>query len=150
LSKLTADDGEKIADKLVGPPQGGRKHDHVYVKWRGRVVAFYGIRRSSHEVGHDFIPRQLHVTMHQAIGLKRCPVSKDDYFNILRMHNHLPHLKCEVCATDDFDRVVADVALVIQRKSHKFTICADCTANARRADSQIIVQLEGIVQARKN
>jgi hypothetical protein len=147
LSKLTTEHADKIANKLVGPPEGGRKHEHVYVKWRGRIVASYGIRRSSHQVGHDFIPRQIFVTTHQAIDLARCPLSREDYFAILQLHGHLPKMKCELCATEDFDREVSIRTQTYKRKSHKLTLCADCDRKAEGNDQAAWAALETVLRA---
>jgi hypothetical protein len=89
LSKLSADHAEKIARKLGAELKEGR-HQRAYIRWQGTLVAHFGIRRSSREVGHDYIPREIFVTMRQALDLARCPLSAEDYFNILRLHGRLP------------------------------------------------------------
>lgn len=49
----------------------------------GVYVGAFGIRRSRN-TGHDCIPAQIHTSMQVAIGLDRCPVSKEDYEETLR------------------------------------------------------------------
>jgi hypothetical protein len=95
LSKLKANHAERIAIKLGAKSEEGRRHGHVYITYKGKDVATYGIRRSSHEVGHDYIPRQIFITMRQAMDLARCPMSADQYFDILKMHGHLPSEESE-------------------------------------------------------
>lgn len=87
---MTAEHGDLIARKLIAERVEGRGHARVYVKWNGSVVASYGIRRGSRELPHDYISRQIFVTIRQALDLARCPMSRDEYFDVLRMHGHLP------------------------------------------------------------
>lgn len=80
---LTADHGEQIARKLQADRVESR-HVRIYVKWNGKIVASYGIRRGSREHGHDFIAKQLFIRTREALDLARCPMSRDEYFRKLR------------------------------------------------------------------
>jgi hypothetical protein len=93
MKTLTADEAEQIAKKLNAELQDRRGHKIAYVRWQGKLIASYGIRRASKEVGHDYIPRQLFITMREALGLARCPLSRDAYFNLLRTRGKLPKEK---------------------------------------------------------
>lgn len=70
--------------------QSRRKHDMAIVRYDGRIVARYGIRRARQEMGHDHIPRQLHVSRQRALALARCSLDRDGYFTILSEQGLLP------------------------------------------------------------
>lgn len=90
MKTLTQNEAQQIADKLEATIQGKRGHARVYDRWGGRIVASYGIRRSSRAVGHDFIPHQLFITFRQTVDLARCPLTKEGFFEILRSKGKLP------------------------------------------------------------
>ena len=81
---------QAIATKLKADIRRGNKHDQVIVRYDGRIVARYGIRRASRAVGHDYIPRQLHVSRQQAKDLAQCSLDRDSYFTLLRDQGMLP------------------------------------------------------------
>ncbi|MBF6571246.1 MAG: hypothetical protein IVW54_20475 [Candidatus Binataceae bacterium] len=107
------------------------------------IVASYGIRRSSHEVPHDYISKQLFISTRQAIDLARCPLSRDDYFEILRLHQRLPKMICESCRTEDFDRQVSVKVFTLDGKPHNFKLCSDCNLKAEKNDSATWGKLRG-------
>ena len=76
---LTQEHARKIARKLAAGINRGRKHDLVVIKCDGRVVGTFGIQRGSREQSHDYIPRQIGVTMRQAQDLANCPMSREEY-----------------------------------------------------------------------
>ena len=82
---MTQNHAKKIAKKLGATIGEGRRHRKVEVKYQGKIVAWFNIRRSSHENRHDFIAGQLHVQYSDAMKLADCSMSKEDYFNVL--HN---------------------------------------------------------------
>jgi hypothetical protein len=90
MKTLTANEAEQIAHKLNADLEERRGHRIAYVRWQGKIIATYGIRRGSKELGHDYIPRQIFITMREAFDLARCPLSRDEYFNRLRMRGKLP------------------------------------------------------------
>lgn len=90
MARLTTDHAEKIAGKLGIRPERGRKHDHVYIRWEGRIIASYGIRRGSRQLAHDYVAEQIFLTPREAINLARCPMSRDEYFEVLRTRGHIP------------------------------------------------------------
>ena len=81
---LTQHDARAIATKLKAEIQKNRKHDQAIVRYDGRIVARYGIRRASQEVGHGYIPGQLHISRQQALALAQCSLDRDGYFALLR------------------------------------------------------------------
>ena len=88
--KLTQEHARAIAKKLKADIEPKRKHDQVIVRYDGSIVAYYGIRRSSRAVGHDYIPEQLHVSSRQAKDLAQCSLDRDSYFTLLRDQGMLP------------------------------------------------------------
>ncbi len=75
-----------IARKPDAKIEKKRKYDSAIIRHEGQIIARYGIRRSSHDVSHSYVPRQIHVSPAEAESLARCSLGKDDYFNILREH----------------------------------------------------------------
>ena len=88
-SLLTADSALTIANKLEAEISEGRKHTNVVVRVRGTYIGRFGIRRGS-SVGHDYIPRQIHATMKEALGLARCSLNRADYERMLKERGKLP------------------------------------------------------------
>ena len=86
---FTADSALTIAHKLDAEVSEGRKHTNVVVRVDGTYIGRFGIRRDVH-TGHDYIPRQIHITTRQALGLARCTLYKADYERILRDQGKLP------------------------------------------------------------
>lgn len=76
-------DASRIAKKLGIEPEPGRKHDLAVVRYKGKYVTQFGVRRGSREQSHSHIPRQLHISPHQSRDLSTCPMSADDYFGTL-------------------------------------------------------------------
>ncbi len=87
---LTSKEAEQIADKLGAEIQKKRLHDVAIIRWQGKMVASYGIRRSSKAVGHDYIPTQIFLSTRETLNLAKCPLSRDGYFDILRSKGKLP------------------------------------------------------------
>ena len=86
---LTADSALTIANKLQAEISEGRKHTNVVVRIDGTYIGRFGIRRGRN-LGHDYIPRQIYVTMKEALGLVRCNLYKADYERILKERGKLP------------------------------------------------------------
>lgn len=87
---FTQQDARAIAKKLGAEVQTKKKHDMAVVRYHGRIVAHYGIRRASREVGHDHIPHQLYISRQQALVLAQCSRDRDGYFAVLREQGLLP------------------------------------------------------------
>ena len=88
-SLLTADSALTIANKLEAEISEGRKHTNVVVRIHGTYIGRFGIRRNMN-AGHDYIPKQIYVTMRDALGLARCRLYKADYERILKDRGKLP------------------------------------------------------------
>ena len=86
---LTQDDAEAIADKLGCTPYEGRSHKYYRLFVDQKLVARFGVRRGSKETGDGHLPHDLHITQKQCKDLGKCPLSKDEYLEILREKNLL-------------------------------------------------------------
>jgi hypothetical protein len=87
---LTKDHAEAIASKLEANLITGRKHDIAAVKYNGKTIAQFGIGRGSRrDRGHDYIPRQIHVTRQQATLLAQCPMSFEEWIAVMRQKGHI-------------------------------------------------------------
>jgi len=88
---LTRDDAEAIARKLQAEVRSGRKHDIATIKHNGLTIAHFGIRRGSRrDLGHDYIPGQIHVSLQQAARLAQCPMSLEDWIDVMRQKGYIP------------------------------------------------------------
>jgi len=87
---LTRDHAEAIARKLNAAIRSGRKHELAVVKYDGKTVVQFGIRRGSrHNQGHDYIPGQIHVTRQQAMLLAQCPMSFEEWIAAMRQKGYI-------------------------------------------------------------
>lgn len=89
MRTLTSREAEQIASKLEAEVKEGRGHARALIRWQGRIVASYGIRRGSRETSHDYIPKQMFLTFRETLDLARCPLTKEGYFEILRQKGKL-------------------------------------------------------------
>ena len=83
----------KIVKKLGATKIDSRSkaHDEYSVDHEGVHLAIIRIRRGSDkDLGHDYLPRNLHVSPHQARDLAQCPWSRDDFLRCLREKGLLP------------------------------------------------------------
>jgi hypothetical protein len=90
MKTLTQTEANAIAKKLGAEMKQGTKHLKAIIRYKGQIIASYGIRRSSQSVGHGHIPPQIFVSFQEAIDLARCPLQRDQYFEILRSKGKLP------------------------------------------------------------
>jgi hypothetical protein len=89
LPKLTARHADDIAKKLDAERFEGRGHERVLIKWNDRLIGQFGIRRGSGDLSHNYIARQIFCSMRQALELARCTMTREDYFEMLRIHGRL-------------------------------------------------------------
>jgi hypothetical protein len=84
---ITKELAERIAAKLqaVSNPKKNRPHDLYGVYHEGRLIAHFGIRRSSRrDQGHDHIPGQIRVSPNQARLLGQCPMSREEWIEEMK------------------------------------------------------------------
>ncbi len=87
---ITGRSALKIAKKLDAEIKKGGKHDRAEVRIKGVYIGSFGIRRNKN-LGHDFIPQQIHVATKDALGLAKCTLYKEDYEKILKERGKLPN-----------------------------------------------------------
>jgi len=84
-SPLTKELAESATRKLKAVVQSGRLHDIAKIYHEGRLVAQYGIRRGSdRNMLHNYIASQLHVSQREAYLLGKCPMSREEWLDIMR------------------------------------------------------------------
>ena len=80
MSQIDCDLALKIAKKLDATLSEGSAHQLAEIYHQGVLIGSFGIRRSSKKnIGHDYIPREIHLNMHRTKLLGRCPFTKADY-----------------------------------------------------------------------
>jgi hypothetical protein len=77
-SILTEREADEIARKLGADIDEGGNHTVATIRVNGKIVGRFGIRRGR-GVGHDYIPRQIHVNMKMALNIARCTKERKDY-----------------------------------------------------------------------
>lgn len=84
--EITQELAEKICEKLCRgeKPKTSSGHDVYAIRHAGQVVGRVSIRRSSKEVGHDYIPREINVSMRFAKEVGTCTKDLPDYIECLR------------------------------------------------------------------
>ncbi|MDE0103126.1 MAG: hypothetical protein OXN89_12165 [Bryobacterales bacterium] len=86
---LTVAEAERIAKKLGAEISNRSKHRIAVVRIEGTYIGRFGIRRGT-KGSHGYIPNQIRIARHQALGLANCSVSKAAYVRILRERGLLP------------------------------------------------------------
>ena len=89
---LTGDAAVTIAEKLGAEISEGRKHTGAVIRINGTYIGRFGIRRGK-VASHNYIPKQIGITMKDALGLARCTPYKLDYEESLRNNGKLPPLQ---------------------------------------------------------
>jgi len=68
-----------------------KAHDEYAVEHEGVFLGMIRIRRGSNkEQRHDYIPRELHISPHQARDLALCPWKLTDFIRCMREKGLLP------------------------------------------------------------
>lgn len=91
MKDFTQVEAEAIARKLGAPIEKGSKHDQAIIRYQGQIIARYGIQRASKAKSHNYIPGQLFISPRQALDLARCPLSREQFWEILRTKGKLPN-----------------------------------------------------------
>jgi hypothetical protein len=80
----------KIVKKLKArlDTRPGRPHDLALVFEGETLIASFGLRRGSQKSqGHDHIPSDLHLSARQTKDLAHCPMSREQWLQVLREKN---------------------------------------------------------------
>ena len=83
MPQFTKKHAEAIADKLGCSRHEAKAHTQAELFHNGKMVAHFGIRRGSGEVGHDYLPSELHLRQKECRELYDCALTKDGYLQIL-------------------------------------------------------------------
>lgn len=87
MANITKELAVKIAKKLKASiiERNNRPHDIAQVYHEGKLIAMFGIRRGSNKnLGHDHIPSQIFVRAKEAKLLGQCPLSREEWIEILK------------------------------------------------------------------
>lgn len=89
---ITKEHAEKIQKKLRAKVLTNRSaHDLVQFFYQDVLIVQFGLRRGSNKsLGHGHIPDDLHISQRQALDLARCPLSLDQYVEILKTKGFIP------------------------------------------------------------
>lgn len=88
---LVAKDGEIIAHKLKAfIKKRSRKHKMAIVRIKGKEVGRFNIRRGSGELDHNYIARQIYISMREAEEIAGCTKNLPDYEASLKDSGHYP------------------------------------------------------------
>ncbi len=88
--QITKQHAIAIAKKLKAVIREEKAHSYADIFHNERLIAWFGIRRGSrNELGHDHIPRDLHINPHQARLLAACPLIREQWLKILGEKNLL-------------------------------------------------------------
>ena len=84
MSILNKDSAKKIAKKLGAEiDKSASAHDIAVIYEGGVEIASFGIRRGRRDLGHDHIPSDIHVRPRQARDLAQCPMSRDEWVQLM-------------------------------------------------------------------
>jgi hypothetical protein len=88
---LTADDGEIIAKKLNAElKKKSRRHKIAIIRINGKEVGRFGIQRGSAELNHNYIHRQLRMSMRDSEEMSACRTGLTEYVEILKASGFYP------------------------------------------------------------
>ena len=77
--QLTGDDAETIATKLGAEITRKRRNHAVATIVVGKEKVRFGIRRATKEIGHDFIPESIHLSMGKTKKIANCTWYRPDW-----------------------------------------------------------------------
>ena len=81
---ITKEHALKIARKLKAQIREEKAHTYAEIFYDNRLIAWFGIRRGSQkDKGHDHIQRDLHINSYQAKMLAACPLTLEDWLEIM-------------------------------------------------------------------
>lgn len=82
---VTKEHAVKIAKKLKASIIEEKAHAYAEISYEGKLIARFGIRRGSEkDKGHDHVQKDLHVNGYQARLLAACPLSREDWLEIMK------------------------------------------------------------------
>jgi len=83
--QITKEMALEIGSKLDAEIIPKSAHDLAKILYDGKVIAYFGIRRSSKkDKGHDHIPQDLHCTPHFCKKLADCTNTQEDWIDLMK------------------------------------------------------------------
>lgn len=103
MPPITKEHATKIAKKLKAViDRTPKAHDLACVYHEGRLIATFGIRRGSRKsLGHGHIPEDLHLSPHNTLRLANCPMSRDEWIEIVTEEDESPEVGEEERPSDE-------------------------------------------------
>lgn len=95
MRKITKAHAEVVAQKLRCTTREGSAHTIAEVFEGGVLVARFGIRRGSRDLGHGHLPQELHLKRQECANLYQCTLDRPGYINLMRERGELPPLTPE-------------------------------------------------------
>jgi hypothetical protein len=81
---------KEIAKKLKAEiDTNHKKHDFALIYENDKLIAKFGIRRSSANIGHDYVSKQLYISPNQANQLAQCPMKRHHWIEEMKKQNRL-------------------------------------------------------------
>jgi hypothetical protein len=80
----------KIAEKLGAEYEEKTRHTLAVIKHNGIIVAHFGIRRGSDkDLGHDYVPEQIHLSTGKAKILAQCRMTPEQWIAELARQGYI-------------------------------------------------------------
>lgn len=89
MRTITKDHAEIIASKLKCVKREASAHTVAEVFEDGILVARFGIRRGSRELGHGHLPQELHLRKQECARLYECTMDRPKYISLMRERGEL-------------------------------------------------------------
>lgn len=91
MKMFVQEDAWAIQKKLGAEVEkGSRNHTMIRFRVNGVIACQFGIRRSSKDVGHGYIPKEMKISQKECREFRQCTMSVDTYITILREKGVLP------------------------------------------------------------
>ena len=90
MKHFTKEHAQTIAKKLACSLREDRAHTTAEVFEGETLVARFGIRRGSRELGHDHLPSELHLRRMECKALYDCTLDRFGYIRLMRERGELP------------------------------------------------------------
>ena len=90
MRNITGEHAQVVAKKLKCAMTEGKAHTVAEVIEGGVLVARFGIRRGSGELGHGHLPSELHLKRQECKRLYECTLDRPAYIALMRERGELP------------------------------------------------------------
>ena len=90
MKKITTEHAKTVASKLACRLNEASAHTVAEVFEGGLLVARFGIRRGSGELGHGHLPSELHLRRMECKQLYECTMDRAGYIQLMRDRGEIP------------------------------------------------------------